>query len=123
MRQEFALRLSCLTLQSSILAVVVAEGETIQHLCWCFGTELDMMLQSRSVADDRAAEEASVVAHLSNLVLIASSRHEEELGAVRCTFRIAFDCDNRGLSGRDVDIQSRGAVSCRTLYDHSMVVM
>ena len=70
---------------------------TIQLLCLYFGTELGMRLQSRSVVVDRAAVGASMVAHLSNLVLIASSRHEEQLGAVCCTFCIAFDCDNRGL--------------------------
>ena len=82
-----------------------------------------MMLQSRSVADDQVAVGASVVAHLNSLVLIASSRREEQLDVVCCTFRIAFDCGSHDLSGRDVDIQSRSAVSCRTLYDHSMVVM
>ena len=122
-RQEFALRLSCLTLQSSILAVVVAEDETIQHLCWCFGTELEKKLQNTIVMGDPAAVGASVGAHLSSLVLIASFRHEEQWGAVCCTFRIAFDCGSHDLSGRDEDIQSRGVVSCRTLGDRLMVGM
>ena len=76
-----------------------------------------------SVVVDPAAVGASVVAHLSSLVLIASSRHEEQWGAVCCTFRIAFDCGSHDLSGRGVDIQNRGVVSCRTLFDHSMAVI
>ena len=101
--------------------MVVGEVETIQRLYWYFETELGLRLQNTIVVVDSAAVGASEVVHLSNLVFIASSRHEEQLGAVCCTFCIAFDCGSHDLSGRDADIQSRDVVSCRTLFDHSMV--
>ena len=54
---------------------MVAMVETIQYLYWCFGTELGMRPQNKSVADDRAAAEASerhlgLVASLLSVVIV-----------------------------------------------------
>ena len=93
---------------------------TIQLLCLCLGTAQGQKLQSKIVVVYPAAMGASVEVHLSNFVVFASCRREEQLGVVCCTFRIAFDCDNRGWYVRDADIRSKDVGSYKTLCGHLM---
>ena len=85
---------------------MLAMVETIQHLCWCFGTELDLMLQSKSVEDDQVAGEASEVALESYCFFVACCRHGELLGVGRCTWHSTFASDSLGLSDHGGDIRN-----------------
>ena len=87
---------------------------TIQLLCLCFGTELGMRLQSRSVVDDQVAGEASKVALESDCFFVAGCHHEELLGVGRCTWRSTFSSGSLGLSDRDGDIQNTDVVTSKT---------
>ena len=79
---------------------------TIQLLYLCFGTELDMKPQSKSVADDQVAEGASEVALESDCFFVVGCHHEELLGVGRCTWRSTFAFDSLGLSDRGGDIRN-----------------
>ena len=96
------------------MVVVVVEVETIQHPCWCFETERGMTLQSRSVADDRAAAEASEVALWSSCFCVVCCHREERLGVVRCTWRNAFAFGSLGLSDHGGDIRNTDVVTSKT---------
>ena len=97
-----------------ILAVVVGEGETIQHLCWCFGTELDMKPQSKNVVDVQVAGEASEVALESYCFFVACCRHKELLGVGRCTWRSTFASGSLGLSDHGEDIRNTDVETSKT---------
>ena len=93
---------------------MLAMVETIQHLCWCFGTELDLTLQSRSVEDDQVAGEASEVALGSSCFFVVGCHHEELLGVGRCMWRSTFASDSLGLSDRGGDIRNTDVVTSKT---------
>ena len=97
-RKEFALHLSCSILQSSRLVVGMMFAATIQLLCLCFGTELGIRLQSRSVVGDQVAEGASEVALESDCFFVVCCHREERFGVVRCMWRNAFAFGSLGLS-------------------------
>ena len=99
--------------------MVVVEVETIQHLCWCFGTELDLTLQSRSVADDQVAGEASKLVLESDCFFVVGCHHEELLGVGRCTWHSSFASDSLGLSDHGGDIRNTDVVTSKTDDDHS----
>ena len=87
---------------------------TIQLLCLCFGTELGMRLQSRSVVGDQVAEGASEVALESDCFFVVCCHREERLVVVRCTWRNAFAFGSLGLSDHGGDIQNTDVVTSKT---------
>ena len=88
--------------------------ETIQYLYWCFGTELGMRPQNKSVADDRAAAEASEVALGNSCFFVVGCHREERLDVVRCTWRNAFAFGSLGLSDHGGDIRNTDVVTSKT---------
>ena len=99
--------------------MVVAEVETTQQFCCYFETELDMMLQSRSVADDQVAGEASKLVLESDCFFVVGCHHEELLGVGRCMWRSTISSGSLGLSDHGGDIQNTDVVTSKTDDDRS----
>ena len=96
------------------MVVVEVEVETIQHPCWCFEIERGMTIQSRSVADDRVAGEASEVVLERSCFFVVCCHREGPLGAGRCTWRTAFAFCSLCLSDHGVDIQNTDVATSKT---------
>ena len=92
----------------------MAFAATIQLLCLCFGAELGMKPQSKSVVDDQVAEGASEVALESDCFFVVGCHREERLGVVRCTWHNAFAFGSLGLSDHGGDIRNTDVVTSKT---------
>ena len=76
-----------------------------------------MKPQSKNVADDQLAGEASEVALGSSCFFVVGCHHGELLGVGRCMWRSTFASDSLGLSDRDGNIQNTGVVTSKTEDD------
>ena len=73
-----------------------------------------MKPQSKNVADDQLAGEASEVALGSGCFIVVGCHHGELLGVGRCMWRSTFASDSLGLSDRGGDIRNTGVVTSKT---------
>ena len=78
-----------------------------------------MKPQSKNVADDQVAGEASEVALESYCFFVACCRHEELLGVGRCTWHSTFAFDSLGWSDRGGDIRNTDVATSKTDDDRS----
>ena len=78
-----------------------------------------MKPQSKSVADDRAAAEASEGALGSSCFFVVCCHREERLGVGRCTWRSTFAFDSLGWSDRGGDTRNTDVATSKTDDDRS----
>ena len=73
-----------------------------------------MKPQSKNVADDQLAGEASEVALGSSCFFVVGCHHGELLGVDRCMWRSTFASGSPGLSDHGEDIQNTDVVTSKT---------